>query len=154
MLVLTRQEDESIVIGDGIELMVGHVGGGTAELQIDAPSGVSVTKDGEPYNRSGEDLYRDEVVDVGKDVTVIVVDIRGDRVRLGIEAPGEIPVHRREVFEAIQRENRQPGSSSQKYIANSSQLEGVALSRDNFGIGIVRNSFGMGEAKNYGGLGC
>ena len=35
-----------------------------------------------------------------------IVDIRGDKVRLGIEAPTEIPVHRREVFEAIQRENQ------------------------------------------------
>jgi carbon storage regulator len=40
----------------------------------------------------------------------VVVDIRGDKVRLGIEAPNFIPVHRREVYEAIvreQRENRQ-----------------------------------------------
>ena len=38
-----------------------------------------------------------------------IVDIRGDKVRLGIEAPGEIPVHRQEVYEAIQRENRKAG---------------------------------------------
>jgi carbon storage regulator len=34
------------------------------------------------------------------------VDIRGDKVRLGIDAPQDIPVHRQEVYEAIQRENR------------------------------------------------
>jgi carbon storage regulator len=34
------------------------------------------------------------------------VDIRGDKVRLGIEAPTDIPVHRQEVYDAIQRENR------------------------------------------------
>jgi carbon storage regulator len=34
------------------------------------------------------------------------VDIRGDKVRLGIEAPNDVPVHRQEVYEAIQRENR------------------------------------------------
>ena len=39
-------------------------------------------------------------------IEVIVVDIQGDRVRLGIEAPKEMPVHRREVFEAIRREER------------------------------------------------
>lgn len=41
---------------------------------------------------------------IGNDVTITVVDIRGDKVRLGIEAPASVPVHRREVFEAIQRE--------------------------------------------------
>jgi len=55
MLVLTRQVNESIMIGDMIELMV--------------------------------------------------VEIRGDKVRLGIDAPVGIPVHRKEIYEAIQREN-------------------------------------------------
>jgi len=50
---------------------------------------------------------RDESIIIGDNVVVTVVDVRGDRVRLGIEAPREISVHRREVYEAIQRENRQ-----------------------------------------------
>ena len=53
--------------------------------------------------------HRDECIMIGDNVVVTVVDIRGDKVRLGIEAPSEIPVHRREVFEAIQQENRQSG---------------------------------------------
>ncbi|MFH1267924.1 MAG: carbon storage regulator CsrA, partial [Planctomycetota bacterium] len=48
---------------------------------------------------------RDQSIIIGDDVVVTIVDIRGDKVRLGIEAPTEIPVHRREVYEAIQREN-------------------------------------------------
>lgn len=48
---------------------------------------------------------RDESIVIGDNIVVTIVDIRGDKVRLGIEAPTEIPVHRREVFEAIQREN-------------------------------------------------
>jgi len=48
---------------------------------------------------------RDESIIIGDNIVVTIVDIRGDKVRLGIEAPTEIPVHRREVFEAIQREN-------------------------------------------------
>ncbi len=48
---------------------------------------------------------RDESIMIGDNVVVTVVDIRGDKVRLGIDAPGEVPVHRQEVFEAIQREN-------------------------------------------------
>lgn len=49
---------------------------------------------------------RDESIMIGDQVTVTIVDIRGDKVRLGIDAPSEIPVHRREVYEAIRRENR------------------------------------------------
>ena len=52
---------------------------------------------------------RDESIVIGDNVVITIVDIRGDKVRLGIEAPGEIPVHRQEVYEAIQRENRKSG---------------------------------------------
>lgn len=48
---------------------------------------------------------RDESIIIGDNIVVTIVDIRGDKVRLGIDAPGEVPVHRREVYEAIQREN-------------------------------------------------
>ncbi len=43
---------------------------------------------------------------IGDNVEITIVDVRGDKVRLGITAPREIPVHRREVYEAIQREKR------------------------------------------------
>ncbi|HLA85648.1 MAG TPA: carbon storage regulator CsrA [Thermoguttaceae bacterium] len=49
---------------------------------------------------------RDESIIINDNVVVTIVDIRGDKVRLGIEAPQEVPVHRREVYEAIQRENQ------------------------------------------------
>ena len=49
---------------------------------------------------------RDESIMIGDKVIVTIVDIRGDKVRLGIQAPQEIPVHRQEVYDAIQRENR------------------------------------------------
>jgi carbon storage regulator len=41
---------------------------------------------------------------IGDDVEIIIVDVRGDKVRLGITAPKAIPVHRREIYDAIQRE--------------------------------------------------
>ncbi len=47
---------------------------------------------------------RDESIIIGDNVVVTIVDIRGDKVRLGIEAPKEVPVHRQEVYEAIRRE--------------------------------------------------
>lgn len=53
--------------------------------------------------------HRDESIMIGDDVVITIVDIRGDKVRLGIKAPQEIPVHRQEVYDAIKRENQ--GSS-------------------------------------------
>ena len=51
--------------------------------------------------------HRDESIIIGDDIVITVVDIRGDKVRLGIAAPIEVSVHRQEVYEAIQRENKQ-----------------------------------------------
>ena len=50
--------------------------------------------------------HRDESIMIGDDVMITIVDIRGDKVRLGIEAPLAIPVHRQEVYDAIKRENQ------------------------------------------------
>ena len=49
---------------------------------------------------------RDQTIMIGDDIEITVVDIRGDKVRLGINAPGSVPVHRKEVYEAIKKENR------------------------------------------------
>jgi len=50
---------------------------------------------------------RDESIMIGDDVEITIVDVRGDKVRLGITAPKNIPVHRREIYDAIQREKAQ-----------------------------------------------
>ncbi len=46
---------------------------------------------------------KNESIVINNDISIVVVEIRGDKVRLGVEAPKEVPVHRREVYEAIQR---------------------------------------------------
>lgn len=56
--------------------------------------------------------HRDESIMIGDDVVITIVDIRGDKVRLGIEAPQDIPVHRQEVYDAIQRENRKSAQTA------------------------------------------
>lgn len=50
---------------------------------------------------------RDETIMIGDEIEITVVDIRGDKVRLGITAPTRIAVHRKEVYEAIKAENEQ-----------------------------------------------
>ena len=50
---------------------------------------------------------RDETIMIGDDIELTVVDIRGDKVRLGIKAPAHIAVHRKEVYDAIKRENEE-----------------------------------------------
>jgi carbon storage regulator len=47
---------------------------------------------------------RNEVIMIGDDIKITVLEIRGDKVRLGITAPANVPVHRLEVYQAIQRD--------------------------------------------------
>jgi carbon storage regulator len=61
---------------------------------------------------------RDETIMIGDDIEITVVDIRGDKVRLGITAPATIPVHRKEVYEAIQRENREAAKVKMEDLPN------------------------------------
>ena len=52
---------------------------------------------------------RDETIMIGDNVEITIVDIRGDKVRLGITAPPHIAVHRKEVYDAIRREKQASG---------------------------------------------
>ena len=56
---------------------------------------------------------KDESIVIGDDIEITIVDVRGDKVRLGINAPKSIPVHRREVYEAIQREKKEKEQNKQ-----------------------------------------
>lgn len=51
---------------------------------------------------------KNESIVINNDITVTVVEIRGDKVRLGIVAPKDVPVHRQEVFDAIHHQNQAP----------------------------------------------
>jgi carbon storage regulator len=64
---------------------------------------------------------KNESIVINDEITIVVVEIRGDKVRLGVEAPREVPVHRREVYEAIQRS--QNGETKVETTENESDEE-------------------------------
>jgi carbon storage regulator len=60
---------------------------------------------------------RDETIMIGDDIELTVVDIRGDKVRIGIKAPTHVAVHRKEVYDAIKRENQEAARLSESQLA-------------------------------------
>jgi carbon storage regulator len=65
---------------------------------------------------------KDETIMIGDEVEITIVDVRGDKVRLGITAPKSIPVHRREVYDAIQREKK-AAAESQNHVEQECKEE-------------------------------
>lgn len=129
MLVLSRQLDESIIISDNIVVTVVDIRGDKVRLGVQAPQEIPVHRrevydaiqrenaqagavpaglptSGPPKGRGGMLVLsrkKNESIVIDNDITIVVVEIRGDKVRLGVEAPKEIPVHWKEVFDAIRR---------------------------------------------------
>jgi carbon storage regulator len=64
---------------------------------------------------------KNESIVINNDITVTVVEIRGDKVRLGIVAPKEVPVHRQEVYDAIH--GKEPGESSPAPVVVNKPLD-------------------------------
>ena len=56
--------------------------------------------------------YRDESIYIGDDIVITVVDIRGDRVRIGVQAPPDVTVHRQEVYDAIKNGNSRDATTT------------------------------------------
>lgn len=76
---------------------------------------------------------KNESIIINDNIIVTVIEIRGDKIRLGIEAPKDVSVHRREVYEAIH------GSDPSSGPAKSREPDSSAISPDN---GVARNTNG------------
>lgn len=63
---------------------------------------------------------------IGDNIEITIVDIRGDKVRLGITAPATIPVHRKEVYDAIKRENSEASKVKMDDLSNLPKAPGKA----------------------------
>jgi carbon storage regulator len=141
MLVLSRKKNESLMIGEKIEVIVVEIRGDKVRLGIRYPVELPVHRE-EVYEAIGKtpaqngpvnveqwgpmssgmlvlSRKKNESIVIADVIKVVVVEIRGDKVRLGIECPKELPPHRREVYDAIQRAasetagNPSPGSAPQ-----------------------------------------
>ncbi len=64
---------------------------------------------------------RNEKIVIGDEITLMVIEIKGDAVRLGIEAPRDVGVHRQEVYDAIQRENAADETKNSGQVARAVQ---------------------------------
>jgi carbon storage regulator len=122
MLVLSRRKDESIVIGKAIKLTVVEIRGDKMRLGIECPKAIPVHREevvaaigASPMDQTEFDALANGALDSnlmlvlsrkmfeavvigGGVVRATVIEIRGDKVRLGIEVPRELPLHRAEVF--------------------------------------------------------
>jgi len=64
---------------------------------------------------------KNESIVINDDITIVVVEIRGDKVRLGVEAPKEVPVHRNEVYEAIRRNQHDSNEQPSQHDASAAE---------------------------------
>ncbi len=126
MLVITRRKNESIVIDESLTVVVLDVRVDKVRLGISCPSelpvymretlqsgeiGSFLSYGGDTSSMKVFSRKKNESLCIGSDITIMVVEIRGDKVRLGIEYPKEIIVHRKEVYDAIKGLEQKPAQS-------------------------------------------
>lgn len=66
---------------------------------------------------------RNEKIVIGEQITVTVLEVRGDQVQIGIDAPREIPVHRFEIFEAIRKVTEEAADSGKADVEGLHELK-------------------------------
>ncbi len=117
MLVLSRKPDESLIVGDitvtvtkiedlsvTVTMSAGAPFPAATDTEVEAAKQASTELIVEPKSEWSFVIERDRFVAFGDNCVLSLVDVRGDKVRLGVDAPRHVPVHRKEVYDAIQRQ--------------------------------------------------
>ena len=65
---------------------------------------------------------KDQTIMIGDDIEITIVDVKGDKVRIGIRAPADVPVHRKEVYLAIKAENVEASNTEAVDLAHLAKL--------------------------------
>lgn len=109
MIILSRQARQALMIGENVNVTVDEIRPDAAILIVCGPIVLLAEAHPEVTRRSSNSLSvilrKDQALRFGPDFTIGVADIRGDKVRLAIEVPAVVKVHRKEVYDAIKREN-------------------------------------------------
>ena len=129
MLVLSRRQGQSVVIGDAIEVVIVQIQEDKVRIGVIAPPEIAVHRreafpaiesPGDPpieqpmeqfvglnSTPQGDMLVlerkKNESIVINGNITVVVVAIADDKVRLGFDLPKEVPLHRRELYDALKR---------------------------------------------------
>jgi carbon storage regulator len=114
-LVLSRYVDESIMIGDELLLTVVQIRSNTATVRAT----LQPVADREVRYTFDCTLKRDDRRELQPEVFCSLADVRGDKVRLSIQAPRTISVHRKEVYDAIRSENDRFNKDSDEGLAGA-----------------------------------
>jgi carbon storage regulator len=73
-----------------------------------------------------------ETVMIGNDVTVTILGVKGNQVRVGVNAPRDVAVHREEIFERIKREEQDGSTSAHAGKATNGHASGSGVDRDSY----------------------
>lgn len=65
---------------------------------------------------------KDETIVIGNDIEVTVISVSGDQIKLGIKAPNNVDIHRKEIYDEIKAENNVASNASVNMLQNLSQL--------------------------------
>jgi carbon storage regulator len=109
MLVISRRIGESLIIGNNIVVTVIDIQPTRARLQVESAEEFSIqlAESGDCTTRGGDwqafvcSRRKNESIVINRDITIMIIEIRDDKVRLGSVMPRECPCHRKEVWDAI-----------------------------------------------------
>ncbi|KUG02329.1 carbon storage regulator [hydrocarbon metagenome] len=65
-----------------------------------------------------------EAIIIGNDIQIYIVEVQGDNIKIGIEAPREVSIYRKEIYEEIVEANRQAASQPEEALSRIKEMKG------------------------------